>query len=82
MVYTLFKYSINTVALYRYIFANVWDVRKLPPPKNRTRIVLYSSTKILHTFFFLRIAPLAIQYILQYIGSSYILNRFVLVLIS
>ena len=47
--------------------------------ENRTRLALYSSTKILHIFFFLRIAPLAITYILQYICSSYILNRFVLI---
>ena len=41
--------------------------------ENRTRIVPYSSTKILDIFFFLRIVPLAIPYILLYVGSSYIL---------
>ena len=45
--------------------------------ENRTRIALYRSTKILHTLFFLRIAPLAFPYILQYIGSSYILRTWI-----
>ena len=47
--------------------------------ENRARIALIGSTKLLHTFFFLRIALLPIPNILQYIGYSYILNRFVLI---